>query len=160
MPRQNRPLDKIDTAILEILQNDCRTQLKKIAGRLGVAKSTVQYRIKRLQLEGIIEGYYAKVNATKIGKAYVTITLVRAKYAPGYPERVGRKIAQIPGVSAVYFVFGETDFFVLTKSKNREDFMEKLEKIISMPEIERSNTAIVAKTIKEDPRLELESSMR
>jgi DNA-binding Lrp family transcriptional regulator len=134
---------------------DCRTSLEKIAKKLGVPKSTVHYRIRRLEAEKIIEGYYAKVNATKLGKDYVTITLVRAKYGPDYHEKLGNILAQIPGVWAVYFVFGDTDFIVLTKSDNREDFLKKLENMMNMKEIERTNTQVVAKTLKEDPRIEL-----
>ena len=155
MPNSHKSLDELDREILKILQMDCRTSVDKIAKKLGVPKSTVHYRIKRLEAEKIIEGYYAKVNATKLGKDYVTITLVRAKYGPDYHERLGNMLAQIPGVWAVYFVFGDTDFIVLTRSDNREDFMKKLEKMMNMKEIERTNTQVVAKTLKEDPRIEL-----
>lgn len=150
-----RSLDEMDTAILKILQNDCRIPLKRIANKLGVPKSTVHYRIKRLEEEEIIEGYYAKIDSTKLGKDYITISRVRAKYKPGYHERIGKMLAQIPGVWAVYYVFGETDFYVLNRSDDREDFMGKLEKMIGMEEIERSSTEIVAKVIKEDPRVEV-----
>jgi len=155
MSNNHKSLDELDKEILKILQMDCRTSLEQIAKKLGVPKSTVHYRIKRLEGEKIIEGYYAKVNASKLGKDYLTITLVRAKYGPSYHERLGKMLAQIEGVWAVYFVFGDTDFIILTRSNNREDFMKKLEKIMSMEEIERTNTQVVAKTIKEDPRIEL-----
>lgn len=160
MPGQHRSLDEIDKRILEILQKDCRTPLKQIANKLGVPKSTVHYRIKRLEAEEIIEGYYAKVDAAKLGKDFVTITFVRTKYGPSYHKKVGELLAQIPGVWAIYFVFGETDFVVLAKSDNSKDFMEKLEKVMNMQQIERSNTQVVAKVIKEDPTIELKSSMR
>lgn len=155
MSNSHKSLDELDKEILKILQMDCRTSLEKIAKKLGVPKSTVHYRIRRLEAEKIIEGYYAKVNATKLGKDYVTITLVRAKYGPDYHEKLGNILAQIPGVWAVYFVFGDTDFIVLTKSDNREDFLKKLENMMNMKEIERTNTQVVAKTLKEDPRIEL-----
>lgn len=143
-------LDEIDVGILNILQEDCRLSLEYIANKLGIPKSTVYYRIKRLEEEGIIEGYHAKINFEKLGNDFLTITLVRAKYEQGYHEKVGRKICDIPGVWGVYFVFGENDFIVLTRSKNREEYLRKLEIIMGMPEIERTNTLIVAKVLKED----------
>jgi len=90
-----------------------------------------------------------------MGKQYIAITLVRAKYGPGYHEKVGDKISKLPGVWAVYFVFGETDFVVLSRTDSREEFMRTLEQIMSMEEIERTSTMIVAKVIKEDPRLQI-----
>ena len=132
---RHKSLDEIDVRILEILQKDCRVPLGQIAKALGIPKSTVHYRIRRLEAEGIIEGYYAKVNATNLGKDYITITFIRAKYGPSYHELVGEMLAKIPGVSAVYFVFGETDFLALVRSDSRDDFMKKLEKMTNMPEI-------------------------
>ena len=147
-----RALDEIDVGILKMLQEDCRISLEQIAEKLGAPKSTIHYRIKRLEEEGVIEGYYAKVNLEKLGKNYLTVTFVRAKYGPGYHEKVGQRLSEIPGVWGIYFIFGENDFVILTRSKDREDYMRKLEKIMDMPEIERTNTQIVAKVIKEDVR--------
>ena len=155
MPEQHRSLDEIDTRILEILQKDCRTPLEQIANELGVPKSTVHYRIKKLEAEGIIEGYFAKVNAEKVGKDYRTITFVRAKYGPGYHDKIGNMLAQIPGVWAVYFIYGDIDFIVLARSDCGENLMEKVEKMINTQEIERTSTHIVAKVIKEDSIIEL-----
>ncbi|MEM3640629.1 MAG: Lrp/AsnC family transcriptional regulator [Candidatus Bathyarchaeia archaeon] len=150
--QSSKSLDKIDLGILKILQEDCRIPLEQIAEKLEAPKSTIHYRIKRLEEEGIIEGYYAKVNFEKLGKDYLTVTLVRAKYGPGYHEKVGHRLSEIPGVWGVYFIFGENDFIILTRSKDREDYMRKLETITNMPEIERTNTQVVAKVIKEDVR--------
>jgi len=151
LPDQHKSLDEIDKRILKILQKNCRTPLEQIANKLGVPKSTVHYRIKRLEAEEIIKGYCAKVDTTKLGKNFVTITFVRAKYGPNYHDKVGKLLAKIPGVWAVYFLFGENDFVVLAKSDNSEDFMKKLEKMMNTQQIQRSNTQIVAKVIKEDP---------
>lgn len=148
-------LDRIDIQILQALQEDCRTPLENIAKKLGVPKSTIHYRIRRLERSGIIEDYFAKVNATKVGKDYLLVVLVRAKYGPHYHERIGRRIAAIPGVWAVYYVLGDIDFVLLIRANDREDYMHKLERIISMPDIERTSTQVVAKVVKEDPRISL-----
>lgn len=147
-----KSIDELDLKILKILQDDCRISLEQIAKMVGVPKSTIYYRIKRLEEEGIIEGYYAKINFAKLGKDYLTITFVKAKYAPGYHEKIGEKLSKISGVWGVYFIFGENDFVVLTRSKDREDYLRKLELMMNMPEIERTNTQVVAKVIKEDLR--------
>jgi len=146
-------IDETDLSILRFLQNDCQMPLDNLAKKLGVPKSTLHYRIKRLERDGVIEGYYAKANPLKLGYDYVAIVLVRAKYGPHYHERVGRKIAAVPGVWAVYYVLGEYDFIVLVRALNREDYMHKLERLSKMADIERTSTQIAAKILKEDPRI-------
>jgi len=146
-------LDKIDRLILELLQKDCRIALQTIAKRAGTPKSTIHYRIKRLEQEGIVEGYYAKLNAARMRNDYMAVVFVKSKYGPKYHERIGQKLTQIPGVWAVYYVLGELDFIVLIRATDREDYMSKLEKMSAMREIERTSTQVVGKVIKEDPRL-------
>ena len=155
MRKIKRPIDQTDLSIVRFLQNDCQVPLDILAKKLKVPKSTLHYRIKRLEKDGVIDGYYAKVNALELGYDYVAIVLVRAKYGPHYHKRVGRKIASIPGVWAVYYVLGDFDFIVLIRATNRDDYMSKLEQLSSMNGIERTSTQIAAKIVKEDPRVDI-----
>lgn len=148
-------LDETDRRLLAMLQRDCRVPLQEVAEILGVPKSTVHYRIRKLEQDGIVEGYHAKVNAARLGYDYLAVVLVRAKYGPKYHEKVGRRLAKVPGVSAVYYVLGDIDFIVLIRAKDRDDYMQKLSQLSSMTDIERTSTQIVAKVMKEDPRVNL-----
>ena len=143
----------IDRSILRLLQQDCRVPLDVLAKKIGVPKSTLHYRIKRLEKEGVIGGYYAKVDPLKLGYDYVAVVLVKARYGPNYHDKLGKKIAKISGVWGVYYVLGEYDFIVLIRAKDREDYMNKLELMSSMPDIERTNTQVAAKVLVEDPRV-------
>ena len=156
--REVRKLDKTDRQIMKLVQQDSRIPLQTIAKRLGIPKSTVHYRISRLEREKIIEGYYAKLNAAKLGYDYLAVVLVRAKYGPHYHQKVGIRLSQVPGVWAVYYVLGDFDFIVLVRAIDREDYMQKLEQISGMSDIERTSTQVVARIIKEDPRFDTDSS--
>ncbi|MHA2351764.1 MAG: Lrp/AsnC family transcriptional regulator [Candidatus Thorarchaeota archaeon] len=154
MPKKQR-LDELDLAILKQLQIDCRIPLQEIAEKVGSPTSTVHYRVKRLEREGVIDGYYANVNPEKLGLEYLTVIQVRAVYGPGYHERIGKKLAKIPGVWAVYFTLGETDFFVLTRSENKSEYMKILDVLMATKGIERTSTQVVATVIREDPKLDI-----
>ncbi|MCW3987928.1 MAG: Lrp/AsnC family transcriptional regulator [Candidatus Thorarchaeota archaeon] len=155
MPKSDR-LDDLDCAILRELQNDCRTPLQEVAEKVGAPTSTVHYRVKRLEREGVIDGYYARINPEKFGMDYITVIKVQASYGPGFGDRIGKRISKLPGVWAVYFTLGETDFFVLTRSKNRDEYMKILETLMSTKGILRTSTQVVAKVIREDPRLDIQ----
>ena len=147
-------MDSIDKLLLRIIQQDSRVPLQKIARRLGVPKSTVHYRIGRLERENIIEGYYAKLNAGRLGYDYLAVVLVRAKYGPQYHKKVGLKLSKLSGVWAVYYVLGDWDFVVLIRARNREDYMKKLEQLSNLADIERTSTQVVGRVVKEDPRID------
>ena len=147
-------LDDLDKKILNELQKDCRQSLDLISKKLGVPKSTIYYRIRKLEENGVIEGYYAKVNPKVLGHEYFTVTLVRAKYGPGYHKKVGEILSKVPGVWAVYYVLGDYDFIVIARAKSREEFVKNiLEKFINLDEIERTNTITVVEIFKEDTRI-------
>jgi len=149
-------LDEIDLQILDILQQDCRKSLDEISKIINVPKSTIYYRIKRLESLGVIQGYYAKIDPKALGNDYFTVTLVKAKYGPGYHKKIGNILSKIPGVWGVYYVLGEYDFIVLARAENREKFIKDiLEKFVNYEEIERTNTIVIVDIIKEDSRVEI-----
>jgi Lrp/AsnC family leucine-responsive transcriptional regulator len=153
-------LDELDLEILAELQKDCRTPLQDIARRVGHPPSTVHYRVKRLEKEGIIDGYYAKVNPEKIGMDYITVIRIFARYAPEYYDTVGKELEKVPGVWAVYYSLGDQDFFILTRSEDRNDFMTTLNAIMSIKGVERTKTQVIARVIKEDPRIDIARKIR
>ena len=143
-------LDPLDWKILDLLHSNCRISLNSMAQKLKASRSTIHYRIQRLEAEGIIKGYRAYIDATRLGRDYYTCTWIRAKYGPGYYKKVGHKVGQIPGVCAVYFVLGAQDLLVFIKSDTRESFLRKLDQIAAIPGVERTETQVVALVMKED----------
>jgi Lrp/AsnC family leucine-responsive transcriptional regulator len=148
-------LDELDKKILRELQKDCRSPLQEIAERVSAPVSTIHYRVKRLEKEGIILRYSAIINQEKLEMDYITVILVRAKYGPNYYESLGKEIAKVPGVWAVYFSLGQVDFFVLTRAHDRNEYMEILNQLMQIKGIVRTNTNVIARVIKEDIKVDL-----
>jgi Lrp/AsnC family transcriptional regulator for asnA, asnC and gidA len=145
-------LDDIDKQIINILQTNCRESYTKIASDLGISKSKLHYRIKRLEETGIIEGYYAKINTAELGYDLLVATNVKAKFAPNYHDKIGNQLKKIPGVIAVYFIYGESDFIILIRGKNKTDLFERIQLLDKIEGIERVQTSVITATYKEDPR--------
>lgn len=153
-------LDDTDLKILKMIQGDAKFPLEKMADILRIPKSTIAYRIKKMEKSGIIRGYFTSIDPSSIKLDYVIISLVKAKYGKDYHDILGKKLSELPGVWGVYFVLGDNDFIVMGRYKTREDFMKNyLERLMDMPEIERTNTQVVAKTIKETPYVVIENML-
>lgn len=60
-------LDLIDRKILSYLDQDARITYSALGKKIRVARETVKYRIKKLEQKGIITGYYAVMNFSKMG---------------------------------------------------------------------------------------------
>jgi len=151
-------LDDLDRRVIVELQKDCRAPLVNLARKLGTSKSTVHYRISRLEKEGVITGYYAHISPLRLRKEYAAIVLTQARVGIGLRGRlrIGRQIAAVPGVWSVYAVFGEYDFIFLVRADSRQDLAEKVNAVTAMRGVERTNSQIVEIAVKEDPRVEIE----
>ncbi len=148
-------LDELDIAILKELQQECRASVQEISERVGVPTSTLHYRLKRLERAQIIEGYYAKINPEKLDIDYIATIRVSIDLGTSSYDVIGQEMAKIPGVWIVYMILGDYDFLIMTRSKDRESFLKIIDQILKIKGIKQIHTQVVAKRIKEDPRLEL-----
>ncbi len=153
-------LDEIDITILNELQKDSRASLQELSKKLKKPSSTIHYRLKQLEDNEFIDGFYVKINPEKLHLDYLTIILVRAIYQSDYYNKIGDQLKEISGVWAVYFILGEWDFVVMCRSKDRQSYMSILDQMMKIEGIERTSSQVVAKVIKEDPRLDLDENIK
>jgi len=137
-------IDKLDAALLEELQRDARTGVLELSRRLEVARGTVQARLDRLVSAGVIRNFSADLNLEALGfqvKAYVT---VEAK--EGQIDSVVDPLSKIDEVLEVHSVAAQGDLLCLIAARSNEHLMDVLEKVLAVPDIARTSTAIVLKT--------------
>ncbi|PTB88410.1 leucine-responsive transcriptional regulator, partial [Pseudidiomarina aestuarii] len=73
-------IDRIDRKILRLLQNDGRMTNVTLADKVGLSATACSERVRKLEKEGVIEGYFARINPAKLGAnlmVFVEITLTR-----------------------------------------------------------------------------------
>ena len=73
------PLDQIDFAILENLQNNARLSNKELANRVHLAPSSCLERVRRLTGAGVFRGFHAEVDPAALGQALQAMITVRLR---------------------------------------------------------------------------------
>ncbi|WP_048058136.1 Lrp/AsnC family transcriptional regulator [Pyrococcus yayanosii] len=150
--RVSRLIDELDRKIIRVLLRDARISYREIAKELDVAVGTIYNRVKRLEEEGVIEGFYPKLNYEKVGYDLTVIIGIKAQ---GKRIRdIEREIARDEHVMCVYDVTGEYDIIVIAKFRNRKDMNTFVKKILSIDGVEKTNTHVALEVVKEDFRLE------
>lgn len=137
-------IDEIDASLLRELHADARTGVLELSRRLGIARGTVQSRIDRLVDSGVIRGFTANLNLEAIGyhvKAYVTVEVKQ-----GQIDSVVQPLRQIDEVVEVHSVAAQGDMLCLVVARSNEHLMDVLERILLIPDIARTSTAIVLKS--------------
>ena len=129
---------------------NARASSREIARRLKISASTLIQRVERLEREGIIKGYSANLDYSRLGYDYMGV--IEITFRKGSLLEVQHKIAGMIGVSAVYDITGGSDSVVIVKTKSRIELSKLVKSILAIPEVERTNTHIILNVIKEDYR--------
>jgi DNA-binding Lrp family transcriptional regulator len=127
--------------LLALLRRNARESTASLARKLGVARTTVQERIHRLERDGVINGYTVRVTdvfARQRITAHVLVT-VNPKLSP----RVVRELDANPHVRAVYALSGAFDYEVIVDAGSTEEIDGILDAIGRSEGIERTQTSIV-----------------
>jgi len=112
-PKDVRPLDDTDRAILRALVDDARVSNKDLAEKVGIAQSTCLTRVRALREAGVIRGYHADVDPKALGHDLQAMIAIRLQAdARGAVARFATELARRPEVLDVYFVAGADDFLV------------------------------------------------
>ncbi|MGA2768355.1 MAG: Lrp/AsnC family transcriptional regulator [Candidatus Bathyarchaeia archaeon] len=144
-------LDETDTKILKALTADARLSSRQIAKQCDISIGTVLSRIKKMESEGIINGYTALLDQEKLGYELTVVTEITV--SKGRLLEMESEIARIPNVCCVYDLTGLADAAIIAKFKNREDLSKFTKHLLSLAYVERTNTHVVLTTIKEDFRI-------
>jgi len=103
-------MNEIDSEILRRLQQDARLSNRQLARELGIAESTCLARVASLQDQGVITGFHATVNLSKIGRSVEAHISIKVRpQALANAAAFCDEVAQLPDVIAIYMVTGSAD---------------------------------------------------
>src|SRR5678815_5525889 len=70
-------LDRIDRNILATLSGDGRLSMAELSQKVGLSKTPVQARVRRLEKDGYIRGYSAVIDRERMGEGHVAFVQVK-----------------------------------------------------------------------------------
>jgi DNA-binding Lrp family transcriptional regulator len=133
-----------DRRLIALLRANAREPAASLARKLGVARTTVQERIRRLERQGVIAGYTVKVAEPAPPNALCAHVLlsVDAKRA----ERVVAELKAMPNCTALRAVSGVFDYIATVEADAIAELDRCLDRIGQLPGVERTQTLIVLST--------------
>ncbi len=127
--------------LLTILRDNARASVADMARTLGLARATVQERIRRLEQKGVIEGYTVRLSPA-YGRSRVTAhTLLRVNAKKA--EHLYDMLKKMPSVSGVYALSGEFDALAVLQADNTAELDDALDQVGRHDAVERTQTSIV-----------------
>ena len=152
-----RPLDRTDRQILNILQKDGRIAISELASRVNLSTTPCSERVKRLEREGIIMGYHARVNPQLIDRNLLVFLEIKLSAKSGDVfDQVARDLVEIPEVLECHLISGEFDYLVKARLKEMTAYRRLLGDLLKkLPSSASSHSYIVMEEVKETLYLDI-----
>jgi Lrp/AsnC family leucine-responsive transcriptional regulator len=143
-------IDKIDRRILAILQSDGRIAGVELAERIGLSATSTGERLKRLQRDGFIEGYGARLNPEQLGLGLLAfVEVLLDKTTPDVFDRFAAAARTAPEILECHMVAGGFDYLIKTRLADMAAYRRFLgEVLLAMPGVRETRTYAVMEEVK------------
>ena len=135
---ENSDLDATDVRLLRRLEGDARATIAELARFVGLSAPSVAERLRRLQENGVIQGYETRLDAKALGLPLSA--WLRIRPVPGELARVADIIRALPQIAQCDRVTGEDCFIALVHVASMAELEQVIDRIIPFA---MTNTAII-----------------
>jgi DNA-binding Lrp family transcriptional regulator len=135
------PIDELDARLVAELRAHPRLGLLETSRRLGVARGTVQARLRKLEGRGVVIGYGPEVDPAELGhpiQAFVMLELTQGRLAAAVEA-----LEATPEVLEVDAVSGPQDLICRIAARDTEHLQEIVNTLLAAEGIQRSTSYIV-----------------
>ena len=148
-------MDEIDSHILRALQADATLTAQELGDRYGLSASQAARRRQRLEAEGAIQGYGARLGPGALGlgvQAFVQVQM--ARHSPEGAKGFARLISTLPEVAAAWTLTGEADYLLRVWVADLGALNRLIqERLLAHPSVGRVQSQIVMDQAKPDSGL-------
>jgi Lrp/AsnC family transcriptional regulator len=143
-------LDDIDRRLLELLQADSKISVKELASLLGLTKTPVYDRIRKLEDEGLIKKYVAVLEKSLLPTymvVFCSVSLENQKLEA--IESFSNAVAEFPEVKECYLMGGANDFLLKLFVKDLNDYHQfSSGKLAALSNVSQIQSSFVLNEIK------------
>ena len=146
-----RDLDRTDLKILDLLQKNGRLTMTELAHQVGLSATPCTERVRRLEREGVITGYHARVDPRALGRPLlVFVELKLAAKSNDAFERVKKELAFVPEVMECHLVSGDFDYLIKARISEMASYRKLLgSTLLTLPHVRESKSYLVMEEVKE-----------
>lgn len=138
-------MDEKDLRILKAIEDLETTSTDTVSEETGIPISTVHYRLEKLHDAGIIVNDKLDIDPEALGLEMTVFVEVFTQDEQDY-QRTGGRIAEIEGVTKVFFTMGNADFTVLARLADRESVERLISDFEALDDVARTNSTFVIST--------------
>lgn len=133
-----------DEDLIALLRVDAREPVASLARKLGVSRTTVQDRLRRLEEQGVIAGYTVKVSRDATSHGISAMVMISVE--PRRQVDVAKMVGKFASVQSLHTVSGKFDLMALVKTSTSEDMDKIIDQIGAISGVDGIETAVILST--------------
>jgi DNA-binding Lrp family transcriptional regulator len=133
-----------DEELIALLKVNAREPVAALARKLGLSRTTVQDRLRRLEEQGAIAGYTLKLS--KDLRALGISAMVTISVEPRRQIDVAKTVAKLAQIETLHTVSGKFDLIALVKTATAEDMDKIIDQIGVISGVTEIETAVILST--------------
>jgi Lrp/AsnC family leucine-responsive transcriptional regulator len=144
-------LDRIDRNILAALGRDGRMSMNELAEKVGLSKTPVQARVRRLEKDGIIRGYSAVVDRERIGEGHVAFVQVKLSDTRSAAlDAFNKAVNAVAEIEQCHMMAASFDYLLKVRTRDIGSYRRVLgERISALPHVAQTSTFVAMETVKD-----------
>lgn len=147
-------MDRIDRHILSLLQKDARQSTADIADKVGLSASPCARRIKKLEEDGVIAGYQAKLNKKAVGVGMTVFVEVSLNnHQAGSIDAFEQAVLEMEEVISCHVVSGAYDYLLEVVSQDLTGYESFTRKVQRLDNVKDIHTHLAIRQVKESSEL-------
>lgn len=136
--------NKTDDQLIALLKLNGRESVSSLARKMGVSRTTIQDRIKRLENAGTIAGYSVRLG--EVAKKNTIDAFVEVTVEPRHLPTILHELYSVSAINVIHTVSGKFDLVVLLSEQSTHDVDNVLDRIGQINGITKTSSAIVLST--------------
>ena len=144
--------DSYDIAILQEVQKNAKITIKDLSEKINLSPTPTFERLKKLEKEGYITGYHAKLDIRKLGLSLMVMCNVSLKnHQKDIIEKFQEEIIRFDEVKECYHIAGMYDYLLKIIVKDMDAYQQFVsKKLASLDNIGNVQSSFVMIELKED----------
>ena len=150
-------MDEYDRKILSVLSIEGRISVTTLGERVGLSKTPVTARVKRLEEEGVITGYRATLSASKLGVEHIAFLEVKLSDTREKAlDAFNQAVRAIPEVEACHMIAGGFDYLIKVRTSDIFAYRQVLgEQLSRLPNVASTSTYISMQSVVDTAPIDL-----
>ena len=137
-------LNAKDEELINVLRANAREPVASLARKLGVSRTTVQDRLKRLEEQGVIAGYTLKLAKDQTAKGIAALVTISVE--PRRQIEVTKLLSKFVAIETLHTVSGKIDLIAMVRTATSEDMDKVIDQIGIISGVTEVETAVILST--------------